>query len=489
MGTGNKFNKISRMYRRTANRRKLILIAVLGLTLAACGNNEMGNANISETETNIQESTDTFETATETQESTSTSEENTNNNGQGDMKNNTDESTQINANDGNASSKNADNGKTMSKNANDGSASSQKTDNASDSTPTYISIDLEDDSLTQIEFASYLDAGWNLGNTMDATGGSGLSSETSWSQPKTTKELVEYVHNCGFTTIRIPVSWSNHLTDADNTIDPAWLDRVQEVADYAMDAGMFVVINTHHDNNLVENGTGYYPSEEYLDVSKKYVEDIWTQVAQRFQDYDGHLIFESLNEPRMKGTAKEWWFTATDNEGQATIRCINEMNQVFVDTVRSSGGNNAKRFLLVPSAMASPDNALSAAFVLPEDPANRTMVSVHAYSPYDFAGNENGYKTWGSDRVGDLYFIQRLYNKFVEKGIAVVIGEYGATNKDNLEDRVAWATDYRKLTKECGIPCFVWDNGGTGVGAENFGLIDRRNLDVFYPDLLQTYTE
>ena len=340
----------------------------------------------------------------------------------------------------------------------------------------------EFDGMSTLDFTKGMKLGWNLGNTLDATG-KGMSSETSWGQPTTTKEMIDFVKESGFTTIRIPVSWSNH-TDADYNIDEAWMNRVNEVVDYAIDDGMFVIINAHHDCDA------YYPTEEKYEESSKYLKTIWTQIADRFKDYDEHLIFESMNEPRLKDTSKEWWFQQNDPEGIASIKTIVKLNKDFVEVIRNSGGNNPKRFLMLPSHAASPDNALNDAFEMPDDPANRLIVSVHAYTPYDFAMNKNGYSDWDGSHEGDItWFMNGLDDKFIKNGYGVVIGEFGSTNKDNLEARVAWSDNYTRLAAEHGIPCILWDNGGINVGEENFGMIDRKNLKVFFPEILDAMTK
>lgn len=334
-----------------------------------------------------------------------------------------------------------------------------------------------------IEFAASLKLGWNLGNTLDATGASGIRAEISWGQPVTTKEMIQLVKDSGFTSIRIPISWGKH-TDENFTIDAEWFDRVNTVVDYAIDSGLYVIINSHHDCEKEY----YYPTTDNYDNSEKYIKTLWTQICERFKDYDERLIFESMNEPRLKGTGKEWWFDAADEEGIESIECIVKLNQVFVDTVRAAGGKNETRYLMVPSNAASPTNAMNDAFTMPNDPKNRTMLSVHAYTPYNFAMNANGYSAWKDGRDNEITdFMNQLNEKFIKNGYAVVIGEFGATNKDNLEARVAWADNYTRLASEYGIPCFIWDNSGTGVGAENFGLLDRKNLTVYFPELLEAY--
>ena len=260
------------------------------------------------------------------------------------------------------------------------------------------------------------------------------------------------------------------------------MNRVTEVVDYAVDNGLYVIINSHHDCDY------YYPTEAHYDDSEEYIEKIWSQVADNFKNYDEHLVFESMNEPRLMNTNKEWWFSENDKDGVESIKCINKLNQVFVDTVRKSGGKNKNRYLMVPSNAASAGNALNKNFEMPKDTVkNHLMVSVHAYSPYDFAMNAGGYSKWSSSKESELKdFMKKLDQKFIKKGYGVVIGEFGATNKNNLQDRVKWAESYTKLAASYGIPCFLWDNGGTGTtGTENFGMIDRKKLKVYYPEILK----
>lgn len=331
-----------------------------------------------------------------------------------------------------------------------------------------------------VDFVKNMKLGWNLGNTLDALGDGSLKDENSWGQPTTTQELIDFIKESGFTTIRIPVSWSKHV-DADYNIDSAWMDRVQEVVDYAYYDGLYVIINSHHDCDM------YYPTEDKAEQGAKYLEKVWSQISERFKDYDERLIFESMNEPRLMNTSKEWWFSSTDPEGVASIECIVKLNQVVVDTVRKSGGYNETRYIMVPSNAANADNALNNAFTVPTDPANRIIVSVHAYSPYDFAMNAAGYKDWDGSHENELGFMDKLANKFIDNGVGVVIGEFGATNKDNLEARVAWAESFTKKASELGISCILWDNGGIKVGSENFGMVNRIAKGIYFPELLEAY--
>jgi aryl-phospho-beta-D-glucosidase BglC (GH1 family) len=186
-----------------------------------------------------------------------------------------------------------------------------------------------------------------LGNTLDATGGgNSLSSETSWGNPKTTKAMIDAVKKQGFKTVRIPVSWGNHTTGTNFTINADWLKRVKEVVDYCISNDMYVILNIHHDTSTKY----YYPSSTYKTQSVKFVKSIWTQVAKYFKDYDQHLIFETLNEPRLVGTSDEWSFDVNypNDNILDSINVINTLNQTAVDAIRAGGGKTATDVLWFP---------------------------------------------------------------------------------------------------------------------------------------------
>ncbi|MDE5866078.1 MAG: glycoside hydrolase family 5 protein [Lachnospiraceae bacterium] len=362
-------------------------------------------------------------------------------------------------------------------------------------------IEIEQKELPDSEalvFVRNMKTGWNLGNTFDASdngsSGNDLKYESMWCGTVTTKEMIDALKEAGFQTIRIPVSWHNHLTDDNHTISEVWLSRVQEVVDYAIDDGMYVIINIHHDFS-----TDYiYPTSEYLEQSKTYVTDIWTQVADRFKDYDDHLIMESMNEPRMVGSNNEWWLDFQNAECIDSIQCINEINQVFVDVVRSSGGNNATRYLMVPGYDASLQGAVNSYFSLPtdiEENQNKILVSVHAYTPYSFAlqgegesGSTDAFDMTSSSSTKDIDdLMKQLYDTFVKNGTGVVIGEYGARDKSgNLQARIDFTAYYIETARASGITCCVWDNNSFSGSGENFGLFRRQNMSFLYPEIVES---
>ena len=341
--------------------------------------------------------------------------------------------------------------------------------------------------------------GWNLGNSLDATLGSGLGAETSWGNPKTTQALIDKVKSLGFNTVRVPVSWGKHVSGSNYTIDSAWLARVKEVVDYCYKNDMYVILNIHHDtqSSASDSGAGYYPRSSVYSSSEKFVTSVWSQVAEYFKDYDYHLIFETLNEPRLIGTSYEWWFSkwSVPSEVKDAIDCINKLNQKAVDTIRATGSNNRGRLIMCPGYDASIDGATVSGFKLPTDISgnkNRIAVSVHAYSPYNFAmnvgsGSTSKYTSSIKNELQDLF--STLKSNFRDKGIPVVIGEFGSTDKNNTAERVKWATDYTALAKKNNIPCVLWDNNAFAVyngssivlNSEYHGYINRKDNTVTSP--------
>ena len=333
--------------------------------------------------------------------------------------------------------------------------------------------------------------GWNLGNTFDAFNGytahtRGTAMETSWVGAKTTKKLIAAIKEAGFNTIRMPVSWHNHV-DENDVIDPEWIDRVREVAGWALDLDMYVIVNTHHDNDVKY----YYPDTVHYDRSEAYLSAIWTQMAEAFKDCDDHLILESMNEPRLVGTAYEWNWNSNVSECRLSAKYLNQLNQKFVDIVRASGGNNATRYLAVPAYSASPWYAVDQAFQLPEDTVdNRIIVAAHAYTPYNFALNiQSKDRTFDIEKdqskKGEIAnFMNGLYNRFIQNGIPVMMDEFGALDKDgNLQDRVNFTAYYVASASARGITCVWWDNHNFTGGGERFGLIRRTTLQWEYPDI------
>jgi len=348
--------------------------------------------------------------------------------------------------------------------------------------------------------------GWNLGNTLDALGGSwkkGLNTQTAWGQPLTTKEMIDGLAKSGVKTIRIPVSWSEHVIDKYYTIDPKWMARVKEIVTWAYENDMFIILNSHHDNfdqnKKIPAGKGvYYPSEENYEESKKFLTCLWKQISSHFIDFDYHLIFETLNEPRPRGTSNEWWYDQNSPVCKKYMGTLNKLNQDIVNTIRASGGNNTHRVIMVPSLAASPDAALSKDFRIPTDTVeNRLAISVHMYTPYNFAMASPGDIKFTEAHQKELSTIfRKLYNKFVSAGTPVVIGEMGATNKNNLQDRINWFNFFITEARKNSIyTCCLWDNGVWKINekdpkdkiySEHYGYYNRTKQTWYFPELIKT---
>ena len=343
--------------------------------------------------------------------------------------------------------------------------------------------------------------GWNLGNTFDAYDekflpNQGLQSEECWGNPKTTEAMINGLVKKGFKSIRIPVTWHNHLIDNRYTLDPQWTSRVKSVVDMCISKGLYVILNTHHDqaDNGVSYGKGYYPNRNNREESEKFLLNIWSQISLAFNNgYDHHLIFEPLNEPRLKGDSHEWWYAPGDGNCEEGIQVLNEYNQLIHTVIRTSGGNNAKRFILFTSCAAAYGYVVSNGFSIPDDnqynPSNkRVLVSVHMYSPYDFAMNPDMSKNIFNDGYRNELEqnIRTLHDKFVSQGIYVIVGEMGVVNKNNLDQRINWAKYFVEEGRKQGLACVVWDNGYWGNGnsaEETFGLY-HRNEGTWEPEQL-----
>ncbi|MDR0494173.1 MAG: glycoside hydrolase family 5 protein [Treponema sp.] len=339
--------------------------------------------------------------------------------------------------------------------------------------------------MTAVELVSNMRVGWNLGNTLDCSGlawlggsSSAYQLETAWGNPVTKKDNITALKNAGFNVIRLPVSWAK-CADKNYTIRANWMARVTEVVNYAVENDMYVILNTHHDEEIFK-----FKDADTKESLKAFAR-IWEQIAGNFKNYNEKLIFEGLNEPRTKGSVKEWQGGTPEEHNN-----LNAHYQVFVNTVRASGGNNDKRFLLVNTYAASGEAVAQNALIIPQDTAqNKIIASYHAYAPYDFALNTNSpINTWDKNKSSDTSPIttpiNQAYSTFVSKGIPVIIGEFGAMNKDNVEARAEWAEFYTSFAKDKGIPCVWWDNGVISGNGEKFGLLNRGTNAFTYPEII-----
>ena len=323
-----------------------------------------------------------------------------------------------------------------------------------------------------VEFAQSLGAGWNLGNTLEAWRiPVPENTETCWGNPETTKELIAFLRECGFTTVRLPVTWFQHL-DENGSIDTAWLDRVNEVVDYVLDCGMFAVLNVQHDDQ-----DWLIADKEHEESACKTLAKIWTQLAERFADYDEKLIFETMNEPRVVGADYEW---QGSEEGRAVV---NRLNTSALEAIRKTGGRNAVRYVFITGYAASDLEENYTAIEVPDDPY--VMVSLHYYPGTahrsEFADCENKL-TFEQKR--DIYKkLRGFYNTFAKKGVGVCITEFGWTDRAHPEN-LAEKADYLVSTaKKFGFCSFVWDNGS------DFAVIDREKLTPAYPEYLAAITQ
>lgn len=319
------------------------------------------------------------------------------------------------------------------------------------------------------DLVAQMKVGWNLGNTMDSTGGTGVDAETSWGNLLTTKPMLDLVAKSGFNVFRLPVSWGTHM-DENYVVDKEWMDRVQEIVDYGYDNGMFVILNTHHEE-------WYMPKEEFAEENLKQLEKLWEQIAERFKGYGERLIFEGVNEPRLRGEGAEWTGTAEARE------IVNQYAETFVKTVRASGGNNAERALMITPYAASsmPENLK--ALKIPENAGN-VIVSVHAYLPYSFALDTKGTDVYDPNNSEIPNLFKNIKTIFLDNDIPVIVGEFGSVNKNNTEDRVKCVTDYLTAAKEVGVPCIWWDNGALVGMGENFALLNRRDVMWFNDEIV-----
>ncbi|BCJ47575.1 hypothetical protein GCM10010168_19330 [Actinoplanes ianthinogenes] len=349
--------------------------------------------------------------------------------------------------------------------------------------------------LTAAQLVTDMGAGWNLGNQLEASN-NGIPSETAWGNPVITQALINKVKASGFKTIRIPVSYLGKIGAGPNyTVDAAWLNRIQEVVNYAYNQGLYVVVNMHGDGYKSVGGSWLIcDAADQTTVKAKY-QKVWQQVATKFANYNDHLILESMNEE---------FDGQYGNPTQPCYSNINAYNQIFVDTVRQTGGTNASRWLLVPGWNTNIDYTVgNYGFTLPTDryrassvpsTEQRIMISVHYYDPWDFTGQEDGAvtqwgpnatnaakkSTWGQEDYLDGQ-LKKVRDTFIARGYPVLVGEYGSIDKtayDSASNR--YRADYARAlvsaAKKYGAATAYWDNGYNGQ--HGFGLFDRGSATV-----------
>jgi len=336
-------------------------------------------------------------------------------------------------------------------------------------------------------FVKDMGLGFNIGNSLDSWGG-----ETAWGNVAITQAFIKALKGYGYKTIRLPITWAENLGPApDYTIKTAWLDRVETIVNWCLDEGMYVIINIHHDGHgnsksWIQNAPKGYPDNEAnVTAVAKQLAAVWTQIAGRFYYAPDRLVFEAMNEVGFDDLWNRYSGGQAAQKAEA-YRILNLLNQTFVDTVRASGYNNKFRFLLVSGYWTDIDNTCDAAFKMPSDNiSDRLTLSVHYYTPWDFAGDSKR-ATWGTD--SDINTLNNLFNKlkinFIDKGIPVILGEYNVINKKGSvikakEERVKWLTAVTKKCIELGICPVLWDNGGkASSGFHDMGDIYRDDPSV-----------
>lgn len=340
-------------------------------------------------------------------------------------------------------------------------------------------------SSTAVQLAANIRLGWNLGNTLEAIGG-----ETAWGNPQATQALIDKVKQSGFNAVRIPVSWNQYANASTAQIQAQWLDRVKQVVQYCINNDLYVILNIHWDGGWLDE---HINTRDQAAVNAKQ-KAFWEQIATKMRDFDEHLMFASANEPPA---------------GDATqMNVLLSYHQTFINAVRSTGGKNTYRVLVIQGPSTDIDKTNTLMNTLPTDPTpNRMMAEVHYYGPWQFAGLTqdatwgtmfyywgNGYHsttdlsrnaTWGEEDYVIAEF-QKMKTKFVDKGIPVVLGEYGAIRRTSaltgaaltlhLASRAYWDKYITQQARAHGLLPFYWDEGS--LTNHGFGIMNRPNNTV-----------
>ncbi len=347
--------------------------------------------------------------------------------------------------------------------------------------------------------ASRMFAGINIGNTMECPASNGVWGEGQWTTAKVNEAYIKGLKTMGFNAVRIPCAWDSYVTDAaNNTIDPAWLDRVAEVVGWVINEDMYAIVNIHWDGGWLENNV----ASGYNDDINQKQHDYWTQIANRLNKFDEHLLFAGMNEPGMGGG-----FTTT------TVQAIMKYQQTFVDAVRATGGNNATRCLIHQGPETNIDKTVDASlkYALPDDPvANRTLVEIHNYDPSNYTLLEED-NAWGANMPIKLYWgskfhlsgsnrncdwgeedyldaqYKKMQDAFVSKGIPVIVGEYSSMIRnpanfpemdvDRYKQSRAYWNEYQTMSaKNHGCVPFYWETGGD-INRNNGSVLNQYAID------------
>ncbi len=343
-------------------------------------------------------------------------------------------------------------------------------------------------NITTMELVRDMGIGINLGNTYESCGdwiaqwgdGTPESYETAWGSPVITQAMIQGYADEGFGVLRVPVAWSNMMGD-DYTISEEYLGAVREVVDWAIEADLYVILNIHWDGGWWEN----FPTDKE-NCMYKYTR-IWTQLCEAFGNYGDHLMFESLNEEG--GWSSLWNQYSSSTSGKAeSFGLLNEINQTFVDLVRSSGGNNAERHLLIAGYNTDFTLTCDSLFTMPYDPQNRCAVSMHYYTPSTFAILEEDASwgtmrsTWGTDAdFTELeYYMDMVETRFIDNGIPIIIGEYGCPTKNKDADSVQlFLKSVAEEAYERQICPVLWDTTDLHYSRTSCQMIDQELAAAF----------
>ena len=337
-------------------------------------------------------------------------------------------------------------------------------------------------NITTMQIVEEMGIGINLGNTYEACGdwiaqwgdGTPESYETAWGSPVITEKMIRGYKEAGFDSLRIPVAWSN-LMGENYTISSEYMAAVREVVDWALESDLYVIVNLHYDNGWLE----HFPTNK-KECMRRYVR-IWEQVCEEFKDYGDHLIFESQNEEL--GWSSVWNQWAGTKGKDESYALVNEINQKFVDVVRASGGNNAERHLLIAGYNTGIETSCDPLYKMPVDPAGRCAVSVHYYTPPNFAiltedaDWGKAHSTWGSS--ADFIELERnmdmMKENFVDKGIPVIIGEYGCPTENKEMDSVRlFVTSVCEYAVERDMCPVLWSTPGHFYDRDSCKMIDKK---------------
>lgn len=347
--------------------------------------------------------------------------------------------------------------------------------------------------------------GWNLGNHFDSydAGNASNNYRITWGNPpywdgvRPTQELYANLASYGIKTVRMCVTWGpyQNVGNGKYTIDDSYMKEVQQNVDWALKAGLNVLLNTHHDEYWQDIITAAGDATANAKIEER-ITATWTQIAEYYKDYSQKLLFETFNELH----DESWGWKAGYNY-KPVYALMDEWNQVAVDAIRATGSNNATRWIGVPGFCASPTFTSGDKNLLkiPNDPANHIMVAVHTYDPFNFC-TEGTVGRWGHTVTGNdnpennlKNMFAKLKKEFVDKGIPCYFGEFGCETRMNPEDepfRTYFMEYLCRTSYFSGIPVMLWDNNnndqGTGGGGECFWYINHQNGALNTPELIET---